>query len=292
MNETKTLKYNGWTEDIVYCIPDIVYSTREGRNLKLHLVLPLDFHYAKKYGYTIDRNFPLIVSAKGSGFTHPEYNQFIGRACRIAEHGFIVAMVEYSNFLEGCTFLDTCLDFKTAIRFLRAHAAEYHIDANKVAAWGTSSGASDATFAAFSGDDPKYKTDEYPEYSDSVDVVIDINGPVDINAFTFSGSRISGYYQEYWRTHTPSKDPKELGAEASSINLVGESKLPPILIAHGTADPIVDYSQSVNLFKKLCDFNHEAVFYSIEGAGHGSAFTSELLEECISFINKAFEAKG
>lgn len=286
MNSRQTLKFNGWTDDIVYCQPNIVYSERGGKKLLLHLILPMDIHYAKKNGYGLGRTFPLIVYAKGSAFTHPEYSEAIGRACRIAEHGFIVAMVEYSNFLEGNTFLDTCKDFKTAIRFLRAHAEEYCIDPDRIVAWGTSSGATDAQFAAFSGNNSDFKTDEYREYDDSVCALVAINGPSDLNSLVFSGHPISRLYQDYWLKNPPQKTPQELCREASTINLVDDRALPPVMLVHGTKDPLVAYSQTKNLYNKLKEFGHEAVFYTVEGAGHGSAFTSEVLEAGVEFIKK------
>lgn len=282
----KSVQYHDWTDDIVFLEPDIVYSNRNGLGLKLHLVLPMCIHYARKENRRLDRRFPLVVYAKGSGFTHPEYKEAIGRAIRIAEHGFIVAMAEYSNFLEGNTFLDTCKDYKTAIRFLRAHADEYYIDPERIAAWGTSSGATDAQFAAFTANDPKYKTDEYPDYDDSVSVLVALNGPTDLNNLVFSGldHPLFTMYKAYWAAHPQTKEPSELCAEASTINLVGDRPIPPIMLVHGTEDPIVSYSQTEKLYEKLLQFNHEVVFYTVEGAGHGSAFTSEILEEGVSFI--------
>ena len=284
----KRVSYSGWTDDIVFLEPDIVYSRRNGLNLKLHLVLPMWFHYARKNKEPLDRKFPLIVYAKGSAFTHPEYKEAMGRAFRIAEHGFIVAMVEYSNFLEGNTFLDTCKDLKTAIRFLRAHADEYCIDTERIAVWGTSSGATNAQFAAFTGNDPAYKTDEYAEYDDSLSVVVANNGPADLTELVLRNTDhfIAKLYMSYWAEHPQAKQPEELCREASTILLVGNRPLPPVMLVHGTEDPLVSYSQTEKLYEKLLEFGHEVVFYTVEGAGHGSAFTSEILEEGVSFIKE------
>ena len=43
-----SVSYNGWTDDIVFLEPDIIYSNRDGQDLKLHLILPMWFHYARK----------------------------------------------------------------------------------------------------------------------------------------------------------------------------------------------------------------------------------------------------
>ena len=49
-----------------------------------------------------------------------------------------------------------------------------------------------------------------------------------------------------------------------------------MLIMHGSMDNIVPFNQSVLLYEKLRACGKEAVFYRLEGAGHGTGgFTSE-----------------
>ena len=49
---------------------------------------------------------------------------------------------------------------------------------------------------------------------------------------------------------------------------------PPTFIVHGNEDPIVPYSQSEELYKKLKDFNITTEFLTIPGGKHGK-FSSE-----------------
>jgi acetyl esterase/lipase len=50
--------------------------------------------------------------------------------------------------LNGATYVDGVADVGSAIGFLRAHAAEYGIDASRIALWGESAGGYLAAMAA------------------------------------------------------------------------------------------------------------------------------------------------
>ena len=50
--------------------------------------------------------------------------------------------------------------------------------------------------------------------------------------------------------------------------------LPPFLILHGTGDPVVNYSQSERLFRKLTDCGYDATMYQVPDAPHEGSFWS------------------
>ena len=98
--------------------------------------------------------------------------------------GYAVVSVEYRKALESkapCALYDV----KSAIRFLRAHAAEYRLDPARFALGGDSAGAYYAVFAAatagipaFDGPDPVY-----PEVSGAVKAVVAQCGCYDMLLF-------------------------------------------------------------------------------------------------------------
>jgi dipeptidyl aminopeptidase/acylaminoacyl peptidase len=55
-------------------------------------------------------------------------------------------------------------------------------------------------------------------------------------------------------------------------------KNPPVFIVHGDADPIVPYSESVELHKALTDAGIKTVFITVPGGEHGK-FTKEKNQE-------------
>ena len=66
-----------------------------------------------------------------------------------------------------------------------------------------------------------------------------------------------------------------------------DRKLPPFLIMHGDADPLVPFNQSVLLYEALRDNDHQVDFYKIQGAGHGTRFYTPAVMDVV----KAFLAE-
>ena len=88
---------------------------------------------------------PLIVFIQGSGWTTPNLDYELPMLSRFAEEGVTVATVSHRSTKDGYPFPAFLQDVKCAIRYLRAHAEEYMIDRDKVAAFGTSSPAGTTT---------------------------------------------------------------------------------------------------------------------------------------------------
>lgn len=99
---------------------------------------------------------------------------------RFAEEGIAVAAVCHRSTLDGHTFPAYLQDMKCAIRFLWAHAEEYNIDKEKVAAFGTSSGGNTVCLLGLTGNDPRYRTAEYPEESNAVCAVVSCFDPMEL----------------------------------------------------------------------------------------------------------------
>lgn len=66
------------------------------------------------------------------------------------------------------------------------------------------------------------------------------------------------------------------------------SKLPPILIMHGTRDQLVPFEQSVKLYNKLVESGAIVEMYCLKGGFHASGgFNSEkAIELSLDFINR------
>ena len=101
-------------------IPDVVFSQAQGQALKLQLLLPWR---AQEVGNT--RRYPLIVFVQGSAWTFPDVYFELPQLGQYAQAGYVVATVTPRHGLEGHPFPAYLQDVKTAIRFLRKHAAEY-----------------------------------------------------------------------------------------------------------------------------------------------------------------------
>ena len=88
---------------------------------------------------------PLVIYIHGGGWMagHPRQSGAFANwpdvLALIASRGYVVASVEY-RFSGEAPFPAAIQDVKAAIRWLRAHAAEYGIDPGRVVAWGGSAG--------------------------------------------------------------------------------------------------------------------------------------------------------
>lgn len=262
--------------------PDIVFSTAQGEELALQLLKPM--------WQSGGKGFPLVVFIQGSAWTKP--NQFweLPQLSLLARRGYVIASVTHRSCwnVPAPAFLK---DVKTAVRFLRAHAAEYDVDPERVCAWGMSSGGNTALMLGLTGDDPAFETDEWAGESTSVKAVVDCFGPTDLVKmiddqyganpkneqnllYALGGRRMETY--------------KETLTAISPIAYIEEGKaLPPFLILHGDADDVVLYEDSEALHDKLAACGYEADLVRVAGAPHeGSFWSMELLEIIFRFIEK------
>ena len=262
--------------------PNIVFSTAQGEELALQLLKPMWRSGGK--------GFPLVVFIQGSAWTKP--NQFweLPQLSLLARRGYVIASVTHRSCWDvpAPAFLK---DVKTAVRFLRVHAAEYDIDPERVCAWGTSSGGNTALLLGMTGDDPAFETEEWAGVSTKVKAVVDCFGPTDLVKM------IDGQYGAQPKNEEnllfalggrSMETYKETLTQISPIAYVKEGKaLPPFLILHGDADDVVLYEDSEALYDKLVACGHTADLVRVSGAPHeGDFWSMELLEMAFRFIEE------
>jgi acetyl esterase/lipase len=168
------------------------------------------------------------------------------------------------------------LDIKTAVRFLKKEAAQYHIDANRVGIWGNSSGAHGSVLTALTNHVEVLAPAEYPEYDAAVQAVIDFYGPSDL-------SKICDYPRAPFLMALPPEqqsesvvlggtpaEKHELAELLNPLNYIHpEEKIPPFLIMHGDEDGFVPFNQSVRLYEALRDNGKQVSFFKVKGGLHG-----------------------
>ena len=284
-----SIKNNPAFEGLASYKPDIVYSTAQGLSLKLHLLLPQAALRPEGEG----KVFPCIVFVQGSAWTFPDITYELPQMSEFARNGYVVAMVTHRSALDGFQTPAFLEDVKTAIRFLRANAAEYRIDPTRIGIWGTSSGGNTALLVGLTGDDPAYRTSEYPELSDKVKMVVDCFGPADVPAlFEATKHRAKENPEDgkllYGLFGT---DEEKLPEKMDSMNPVAKIKdgveYPPFLLIHGDKDELVPYLQSVDMAERLCAAGVHTELIQVEGAEHeGSFWSRELLSMIADYIGR------
>ncbi|MGN1283677.1 MAG: prolyl oligopeptidase family serine peptidase, partial [Candidatus Limosilactobacillus intestinavium] len=233
----------------VRLIENVTYSAVDGEALKMDILAP----WSQRYDYLKSDPRPLIVFVQGSSWRQPTMGEEIPQLVQFVKAGYIVATVQHRNSLDGHSFPAFLQDVKTAIRFLRAHAEQYAIDPQRVAIWGTSSGANASLLVALTPDDPRYKTAEYADQSDAVNAVVSCFAPTDVvdtfkNASQVPGSDILQYSLF---GNDPSKW-DDIKRQMSPLYQIKDGqKYPPFLLLHGDADKVVPYHQMEDMYHAL-----------------------------------------
>lgn len=278
----RTIKNNPDMLGLVDMKTNIVFSSANGEELALQLLKPM----WKSAG----SGFPLVVFIQGSAWTKPDQFLQIPQLSMLARRGYVIASVTHRSCWNAPApaFLQ---DVKTALRFLRTHAAEYDINPERVCAFGTSSGGNTALMLGMTGNDPAFETGEWAGVSTAVNCVVDCFGPTDLNKMIEEQYGAMPRDKENLLYALGGADPavyQQTLSQISPIQYVKEGvTLPPFLILHGDADTVVLYEDSEALYDKLIACGHEADFVHITDAPHeGSFWSGELLDIIFDFIEK------
>ncbi len=258
-------------------VPDVEFARVGERPLRLDLYLPRD---AKA-------TTPLVVWIHGGGWRKGTKD-----ACRmvfLVKEGFAVASIEYRLAPEGA-FPDPLNDCKAAIRFLRANAAQYAIDPNRIGVAGASAGGHLASLVGMTGDDAKLEgTLGTQGVSSRVQAVCDYFGPTDLTsvAGTEWDNPKGAVYHLLGGTVAQHM---QAARDASPIFHVAKTN-PPFLILHGDSDQTVPLSDSQNLAKAMKDQGADVQLQILPGAGHGGPafFTPAMQQRVTDFFRQSLQ---
>ena len=199
--------------------------------------------------------------------------QAILKVKEYAEEGYAVATIRHRSTENGCPFPAFLIDAKCAIRFLRANAAKYALNTEKIVAFGTSSGGNTVCLLGLTGDDPEFRTPEYREYSDAVQSVISCFAPTDLPALFEHLSDFPDREAVLTAYFGPDKARwQEEMIRYSPVFRVKDGPLPPFLLLHGTGDPLVPCSQLDALYARLQEVNAQVRACYVTGAEHEGNF--------------------
>ena len=262
---------------------------------------------------TGDGPFPLIVLVHGGGWCSGS-KRGTTMACAFAclDAGFALASIEY-RFATDAPVPAMVHDVKAAIRFLRAHAAEFGIDPGKFVIWGNSSGGYIANMVTATGahpglvDDPALAGDAAGEPC-TVQGLISWYAICDLFQMDLCDALPPdenlrwlepGAEAEARATGLPTMQAIALGfiprtsygaaMAASPISYV-DASFPPALFQHGAADPLVPFTQSVAMWKRVCDACGEgrATLELFPGGTHGDPAikAAENVARCLAFARE------
>jgi acetyl esterase/lipase len=176
-------------------------------------------------GWKREDRRPAIVFFFGGGWKSGSPRQFQEHCRRLAARGMVAFAAEYRiKNLHGSTPIESTLDAKSAVRWIRAHAGELGVDPARVAAGGGSAGGHLAAATATVEDAVNDPGDDLA-VSAVPDALVLFNPAVDLSA-------AKPHVRETW-----GEEVSERALEISPLHRM--KRLPPTILFHGTADTAV-----------------------------------------------------
>lgn len=270
----------------VRLIDNVTYAAVDGRPLKMAILEPWTQRFPLKY-HPAPR--PLIIFVQGSSWRVGKMGEQIPQLVQFVKAGYVVATVQHRNTLDGYPFPAFLEDVKTAIRYLRRRAVKFAIDPDRVAIWGTSSGANAAMLVGLTGDDPRYAGHLYRTESDRVNAVVSCFAPMDVlDTFDYTAAVPGSELLKFCLLGMDRKKWPEIAKEMSPLDQVKPGQdYPSFLLFHGDADKVVPYQQMVKMYDKLEADGYDVAAYRVKGANHEKDFWSErVYQTVLGFLDK------
>jgi acetyl esterase/lipase len=233
---------------------------------------------------------PLVAYIHGGAWRAGSKNGCPARA--LVPLGYAVASIEY-RFSQDAPWPAQIEDCKAAIRWLRAHAAEYGIDPKRIGAWGASAGGQLVAMLGVTGQVSDFDTGPNLDQSSAVRCVVDFFGPTDflhygkvpVSALDSPTSAVEQLMGGPVSTH------QALARSASAVYFV-TSQSAPFLILQGDRDPLVPLQQSQEFNADLQKAGVESTLRVIPGGGHGGPGfgTPENRKLIVDFLDRHLKA--
>jgi acetyl esterase/lipase len=236
--------------------------------------------------------WPLVVAIHGGAFRMgSKENEPAGA---FVARGFAVAAINY-RLSQHAVFPAQIEDCKAAVRWLRANAAQYGYDPDRVASYGASAGGHLAAMLGTAGDVATFDVGANPGASSRVQAVVDFYGPTDF--LQMDAHRPSEKAMVHDTKDSPEsqlvggpiRDNPEKVARANPATYATPDD-PPFLIVHGDADLLVPHHQSQLLEAALRRAGVRVRLVTIPGGPHGGETVTKGLPMALDFLEELFSS--
>ena len=243
--------------------------------------------------------FPVVINIHGGGFKFGDkgmLSEATGTA--LLDAGYAVASINYRLSGEA-TFPAAVQDAKAVVRFLRANAAQYNLNPDKIAVFGQSAGGNIAAMVGVTGNISDYDDASLGNagVSSAVQAVIDQYGPTDFLQMDDQAKAQGCSASDQTHNDASSFESAYIGAAIQTVpDQVKKSNpityiskdTPPFLIQKGDQDCTVPVENTKMLADALSAANLDVTYTSLAGAGHGGDQfeTDENVALLISFLDK------
>lgn len=257
--------------------PNISYVTGGGERQQLDLYLPEGYAEAEK-------PLPVILLVHGGAWEFGSKQDVKWLQNWFTPKGFAVAAINY-RLIPKHPLPAAIIDCKSAVRWLRANAKEFHLDTERFGAWGHSAGGHLVSLLG-TLEGTEFDEGENLDQTSSVQAVCDVCGPADFIILLDDATR-TGLFKKLFGESFSEK--REFMAKMSPTKQATKNAA-PFLILQAEDDPLVPPGQSRGLDKALREAGAESelhVFPAGEG-GHGCRrfFNEEGRKRTVEFFEK------
>lgn len=246
-------------------VADVNYALNREYNQVAGQSLQLDVAWPKTPG-----PHPLVVTIHGGGWRSGDRLGFREVVAWLAGQGYAAATLDYRLINQPQAgdnlFPAAVQDVRCALRWLRAHAAEFSIDPTRVVALGGSAGGHLSSMLGVASDvaglDGACATSGQEL---RVLATVSLAGPQDLRKSSgFDASNL------YLVTDFLGCAPEDCPAKASLASPQAHVNAgdPPFLLLHGQADALVPISQSRGMHAALHQAGVRATLVEVPGLGH------------------------
>lgn len=244
----------------------VAYKTVAGVPRLLHVFEPA--------GHKPTDRRPCLVAIHGGGWTGGTARKYYSIADHFAKLGMLAISIEYSLIkTHGATPFDSVKDGRSAVRYVRSHAAELGIDPDRiVVAGGSAGGHVAAGTALFSG----------------------LDDPADDSTVS-SVPRALVLYYPVIDTSTEGYGNTKCGPQWKDLSPLHQVKpgLPPTIVFHGTADTVTPFKGAEQFHHAMKAAGNCCELVVHPGGVHGYfMFNRELFNETMTKTEQFLASLG
>jgi acetyl esterase/lipase len=270
---------------------NLTYTTRAGHPEQLDLLLPA--------GKAPAGGWPVVLAFPGGGWRWTSRKGLETQVNVLTQYGFAVASADYAY---GSSQVGTKIwplnfqDVQDAVRYLRAHADNYSLNPNWIAAFGQSSGAHLASLLGTSSvgassagaqAPPRRASGSFSDVSASVQAVVDFYGPTDLAAL-YAQDPKDRAFMETFLGGSPGMVPQSYQQASPALQVAPGD--PPFLIVQGANDTTVLPTQSTELAEALKQAGVPYRLMVLPNLAHGFPLTANYpvtLPGVVNFLDQA-----
>ena len=262
--------YGQTLTDVTYCSPD-------GQSQKM------DIYFPQSGG-----PWPVFLYVHGGGWDKGDKAEGAGWNF-LNDKGYLVVSVNYRLAAYNVKFPAMIEDVKCAIRYLRAHAAEYNLDPDRIGALGASAGGHLVALLGTADQSAGWDVGEYADQSSRVQAVV---AEAVFSDFTLPMPDSIAMAIYFAMGDLPGNTTPGLTA-ASPVTYVSPDD-PPFLIIHGEKDSYSPVEQAQTLDAKLKAAGVPSTLIVVKGGEHSlqsadgsptAPTQEEITQAIVDFLN-------